>query len=338
MTYSTVSVDHRNILFHIGYHKTASTFIQSKLFQSEPHGFVRLSERFRLINKHFIASNSFHRLSAEIVSRIGDEAAAAAAENKTLVVSHERLSGYPASGGFDSRLVADRIRSAFPAARVLIVIREQKSFIRSMYSQYITDGGDLSLLGFLYPPEPHMCRVPWWSFDYAMYDRLISYYQTLFGQDHVCVLPFEMFHRSLSQFIDTIIAFSGRDPSTMPSIPADVVNLRRPLLMQTATRLANRFVFRSQLSPHGLVEARRGKSPVEMLRPLFDPLADSFIERRMERRLKTQVEEAVGQRYAESNRITSDLIGIDLATFGYPCADARNAEQAPAASIATSAA
>src|SRR5574338_137507 len=89
------------ILFHIGYHKTASTFLQDKLFKSEPHGFCRLSEGYRLINRHFISANSFHRLSDQIVSQIQSEAAAAERQRKTLVISHERLSGYPASGGFD---------------------------------------------------------------------------------------------------------------------------------------------------------------------------------------------------------------------------------------------
>jgi hypothetical protein len=152
-----------------------------------------------------------------------------------------------------------------------------------------------------------------------MYDRLIAHYFGLFGKDRVCVLPFEMFRREYQTFIDRIISFVGRDPAAMPAVPADVVNLRRPLVMQSATRLINRFVFRSQLSPHGFIEARRGKSPVEAFRPLFDLLGRSFIERRMDARLRSQVEEAVGQRYIESNRITSDLIGMDLAAYGYPC-------------------
>ncbi len=295
--------------------------MQDKLFASELHGFVRLPERYRLINRHFVAANSFHQLPDDIISRIDNEAAAAAARSKTLVVSHERLSGYPASGGFDSRLIADRIRSGFPAVRVLIVIREQKSFIRSMYSQYVTDGGDLNLDRFLNPPEPHICRVPGWTFDYAMYHRLISHYFALFGRDRVCVLPFEMFRRDHRKFIDNIISFTGRDPAAMPPLPADVVNVRRPLVMQSATRLINRFVFRSQLSPHGIIEARRGKSPIEVVRPVFDLLGRSFIERRLDARLRSQVAAAVGQRYAKSNRITSALIGIDLATYGYPCED-----------------
>ncbi|MFO1152239.1 MAG: sulfotransferase [Rhodospirillales bacterium] len=310
---------HENILFHIGYHKTASTFLQDKLFMSEPHGFIRFSGRYRLINENFIAANSFHQVSDGFIAQINSEALAAAARDKTLVVSHERLSGYPASGGFDSRLIADRIRSNFPGARVLIVIREQKSFIRSMYSQYITDGGDLCFRRFLNPPEPHICRVPGWSFDYARYDRLIAHYIGLFGKDRVCVLPFEMFRRDHQAFIDRIVSFCDRSPANMPALPADPVNVRRPLVMQTAARLINRFVFRTQLSPHGLVKARRGKSPVEVLRPLFNLFGRSFIERRMDARLRSQVNEAVGQRYAESNRITRDLIGTDLAGYGYPC-------------------
>jgi hypothetical protein len=200
---------------------------------------------------------------------------------------------------------------------VLVVIREQRSFIRSMYSQYVTDGGDLPLRRFLEPPEPHICRVPGWDFAFAMYDRLIAHYMALFGRDHVLVLPFELFARDGRQFIDRIIAFAGRDPQMMPKVATDAVNVRRPLVMQWATRQVNRFVFRSQLSPHGLIAARRGRSPVEVLRPAFERLTPDFVERRIDSRLRSQVAAAVGRRYAESNRITSELTGLDLAGFGY---------------------
>ena len=54
-------------------------------------------------------------------------------EAKVPVISHERLSGYPHSGGHDSKEIAHRLAAVFPNAKVVIVIREQKSMILSNY-------------------------------------------------------------------------------------------------------------------------------------------------------------------------------------------------------------
>ena len=128
------------------------------------------------------------------------------------------MSGYPASGGYDSQLIADRLHRMVPRARVLIVIREQKSFLRSMYSQYVTDGGDLPLSRFLNPPEPHLNRVPGWDFDFLAYHRLIGYYRKLFGPERVLVLPFELLTREPRRFITDILRFCGRRPQTSTTL------------------------------------------------------------------------------------------------------------------------
>jgi hypothetical protein len=39
---------------------------------------------------------------------------------------------------------------------------------------------------------------------------------------------------------------------------------------------------------------------------------------RSERRLREAVAAAVGDRYAESNRATAELFGVDLAGYGWP--------------------
>jgi len=47
------------------------------------------------------------------------------------VLSAERLSGNPDSGGYDSVHVAEYLAATFPEARVLIVIREQADMLVS---------------------------------------------------------------------------------------------------------------------------------------------------------------------------------------------------------------
>lgn len=310
-----------HILFHIGYHKTGSSFLQRTLFDDGDVGFVRLGGERRLINRHLIATNSFHELPSETVERIESEAAAAAASGKTLVVSHERLSGYPASGGYDSRLIADRLHGAFPHARVLIVVREQKSFIRSMYSQYLTDGGDLSLRNFLNPPEPHLNRIPGWDFSFLAYDRLIGHYRNLFGPERVLVLPFELLTREPERFVGDIVCFCGHNPESAAATSTGVVNPKRPLTLQFVTRLINRYLVRSQLSTRGFLPLPTARAALGRIAPVFNLLSPGFLDRALDRRMRRVIDAAVADRYAESNRATADLIGIDLSRYGYDCLD-----------------
>ena len=70
------------------------------------------------------------------------------------VLSYERLSGNPHSGGYDSKEIANRLVQVFPDAKILIVIREQKDIILSTYKQYIIEGGACTVKRYLHPPPP----------------------------------------------------------------------------------------------------------------------------------------------------------------------------------------
>ena len=257
-------------------------------------------------------------MPTDLPQRLQVEADNAARKGKTLVLSHERLSGYPPAGGYDSKLIAERLSELLPGARVLIVIREQKSFIRSMYSQYVTDGGDLPLRRFLITPEAQYNRLPGWDFDFLEYDRLIEYYLNRFSVERVLVLPFEFLAQAPSEFLDEITAFCGHDPADVRSIPTGVVHSQRPVVLQAGTRIANRYLFRTQLSPHGTLRSLRyPRAVLRLLAPVIETLSPSFLTRHLDQRSRCFVEKAVDGKYGESNKRTGALIGKDLTAFGY---------------------
>jgi hypothetical protein len=68
------------------------------------------------------------------------------------VLSAERLSGNPDSGGYDSVHVAEYLAATFPEARVLIVIREQADMLVSSYKRYVRNGGPGTLRQYGSPP------------------------------------------------------------------------------------------------------------------------------------------------------------------------------------------
>jgi hypothetical protein len=98
-----------------------------------------------------------------------------------------------------------------------------------------------------------------------------------------------------------------------------VVNPKRRLTLQFVTRLINRHLVRSELSNHGFLPQPWTRAALARLAPVFNLLSPGFAERALDRRMHRVIEAAVGDRYAESNRQTAALIGIDLAAIGYPC-------------------
>lgn len=304
------------LLLHIGYHKTGSTWLQRVLFDNAERGFTTETGEPRHALVHdFVLPDALAYDAEQVRDKFAAARAAALAQQETLVLSHERLSGYPSSGGHDRRMIADRLRETFPDARVLIVIREQRALIRSMYSQHITDGGTERLERFLHRPEPGLGRKPWFDPAFYAFDRLIAYYRGLFGADRVLALPFELLVRDPQDFVDRLAAFCGH--ASLPLGPVSRENDRRPLLMQAVQRRLNALLYDNELSPGALVHIPRFAKRFGRLRGLFDACSPRFIERRMDARLVREIAAFAGDRFRESNGQTSRMIGIDLGEWGY---------------------
>ena len=82
--------------------------------------------------------------------------------------------------------------------------------ILSRYAQFVRGGGWKSVERYVDAFDAE--EFPRWSFiyrDYLRYDRLISYYQGLFGPARVLVLPFEMFVAAPVDFVHQIVDFAG---------------------------------------------------------------------------------------------------------------------------------
>ena len=120
------------VLLHIGYHKTGSRWLRFLFFGNPQTGFGWVDKTGpehpvrRLVGARpleFDAEQSRAEFEP-LVQKLVDE-------GLSPVVSFERFSGNPFSGGYDSKEIADRLAQVFPDARVLVVVREQRSMIVS---------------------------------------------------------------------------------------------------------------------------------------------------------------------------------------------------------------
>jgi hypothetical protein len=161
------------------------------------------------------------------------------------------------------------------------------------------------------------------DFEYFEYHRLLGYYRSLFGADEVLALPYEELVRDRRGFLTRIGEFAGRPVPEQVLAEMSDAKRRNPAqsaLVLGATRVLNRFGPRNELNPAPLVESAVLHGAATRMRKKLDPAnlrATRALAERSEQSLKQAVAEAVGDRYVESNRITAELLGVDLAAYGW---------------------
>jgi hypothetical protein len=306
-------------LLHIGYPKTGTTWLQRHLFDNRQLGFQRAN--VGLIRERFTGGNPFDFDAEACRAALRPEIEQALAVGCRPVFSYERLTGHAFFGGYDARTLADRLHAAYPRARVLVVIREQRSVIYSGYQQYVRGGGGLGLRGYLRPPCRPRRVAPGFRLDYYAYHHLIGYYRGLFGAAGVLVLPFEKFRQEPVAFVEEVCRFAE------VQAPADAVRSlpygskanagMRPLTVALTRRL-NQLFARTEFNPAPpvpLPESLR-RAP-GLFAEAVSRLAPASLHRWVERRMKGIVAAAVQGVYEASNDCTSRLIGIDLSSYGY---------------------
>lgn len=316
-------------LIHIGYHKTASTWLQENLLDNPYAGFKRFYEQ-RAVREHMVSPNSLdfdaQKVKDYYNSILEDQVNT---EEKISVISNERLSGNPHSGGYDSKEVADRLHSVFPNAKILIVIREQKSAILSCYLQYIKIGGPCSIKDYLEPPKRNLPVLPLFDFEHFNYTRLVKYYIKLFGKENVLVVPYELFKENANDFCFQIINFAGaKKLETLPY--AKYVNQGISAFSSMLLRQYNKVFVQSRLNPAALnlknkdysidaYPSSNPKTPKALHKRILalDALTPSIIKNHYDKKLKKYIEAKVANRYIENNKELAGLTNTDLSKYGY---------------------
>lgn len=304
------------LLIHIGLHKTGTTWLQQGIFADESYGFVQAWPR-TVVDEAFIGGNPLAFDAEHARSLVQPFVERAEKSGSVPVVSHEPLSGLPALNGYDSKTIADRLHDTYPQARILIVIREQRSMMLSVYKQEVTNSATTTIARMWREYTPAERRRPTPGLDVFAYDRLIAYYQKLFGAENVLVLPYELLVRDDVAFASKIFSFVGLAART--DLPKNRPNAATPGFLIAALRTTNK-VLRSFgiASPYGGPIGReeiRGRR-IRTIRRL-GPKIPAALSRPFDRRMKEAIEAVAAGRFAASNQRTTELTGLDLAAYGY---------------------
>jgi hypothetical protein len=308
------------LLLHIGLQKTASTWLQDKVFASAAVGFATVGGE-AVVKRQLIAPDDIEFDAASCRTAFMARIEAVGAERLVPVLSAERLSGDMLYGAYDGTRLADRLAETFPGAKVLIVIREQGSMLFSTYQQYVKAGGQLGLDDYL----TRASRSHPWPCDLRRYeyDRLVAYYHGLFGREHVLTLPYELFRTDPAGFVHRIAAFAGAapEPGVVEALEfGKVVNRSWPPAGIAVKRRLN-WLVRARMNPWAPLDGRSaaGRWLTKAARDL-GRRAPEGVAARIEQGMRSTIAELTVGTYAESNLRTSGLIGLDLADFGYDVA------------------
>lgn len=315
----------RKTLIHIGYHKTGTSWLQRYLFGRRDRGFAPLApengltvkQSAKFMSRYFVYDED-GKLLSPFKSR-DDEVRALLpglrpSEASVPVVSAERLSGNPHSGGFDAKAIAGRLADSFPDARVLIVVREQASMILSTYFQYLKIGGTAPLRTYL--TQDYDGRLPGFAPAHLEYHRLIDHYQGLFGKDDVLVLPYETFRNDARSFVAALADFAGAEVDAELEYGSEP-NKGHPRLVEYRTRFLNPLICRSSVNSYSSLALPKAVKPARWLRQAMANALPAAAERRFVAKLREEIKSTIEGRYADSNARSAELIGADLKSLGY---------------------
>lgn len=314
-----------NVLIHIGYQKTGSTWLQNQLFVKNNSVFEPLNEKkagSSNLGKHFFRGKDDQVLSPfdlnqEVIQKTLKEYINKhpVPARKIPVLSNERLAGNAHAGGFDAVQIASRLKTTFPNGKILITIREQKHFILSIYYQYLGRGGTMSLKRYL--NCQYDGKRPYFSPHHINYLLLVKHYTQLFGKENVKVIPYELFEVAPEKFINSIGKFVGRSLEVDLKLFEERINKTSNHYSKYHFRNFNRFLFSNSLNDFSLWGGKYFRKPASIALDTFSAITPSQWDRAKNVSLTKQISDWVGDRYKKNNEELSQIIETDLSLFGY---------------------
>jgi len=286
---------------HIGFPKTATTFLQTRVFPrlARPgFGYVPQAVCARLFRPLLDDDDSIYdsvavRKSVEQLS-LGSEG---------VLFSFEGLTGHPYGSGFVNRSLAARRLKDLGFDRVVITIRNQADALDSAYRQHIRSGGVLRFREYVSFDPTQSSHLDARYFDYHLaYDL----YASMFGPSHVLVLQYERLHEP--EFVTSLAGFLAVEPIVLDG--SVITNKSLSPEKTVVLRLFNHFLS-SPLRPSSLVPRRLSNALVHgaLDRVPFGNSGRSFHD--------AASRSAVEHFYAASNRRLEHSAGLTL-TGDYP--------------------
>lgn len=237
----------QTIYLHVGYHKTATTFLQQSIFPNMKNvNYIhpeRITEDLRRLR--------LNRLSDPQIDNIRDYFNSFN-NGGPMLISYEGLSGSPFAPKKvkkQSTILKD-LRRVFPSpdydVHVIVGLREQVDLLTSLYVQHVHQGGAMNSEQFI-----KYCRhnESLQNFHYHCYLKKI---EDMFGKDHLHIMVYEHFKDSSSEELLKLLNYMGEPEIPDYEITKSVRKMNKSFgTVQVALgRRLNRF-FKTPIHPDG---------------------------------------------------------------------------------------
>jgi len=311
-------------LFHVGYLKTASTYLQHAVFTNPAFGCALVGGRENRghIMEWFRTSDAYLFDPTAVAREMARLEAPVRAQGLIPVWSEETLLGDPIKRCYHGAWMLEKLAAIGRPLRILFTIREQKALALSAYREFLklNRNGLTDFIGTGREPRSHR---PILHPEFLCFDIAVVRWRNAFRPENVLVLPKEMLDRDKEAYLGRLAAFLGRDGAHPAPTQSFNVGLGGAALV--ASRGLNALVVRSPLhSRRSLVERAAGR-----LKRSIDRLSPHALDTAIERRWKADIATRFAGLYEGPNSRLAEITGLDLAALGYPVAGRNEAPGQP---------
>lgn len=296
------------VLIHIGYHKTGTTFLQRTVF-TDDRLFFRVKEK--QIQKYFVEPWSFEFNFNEANEFVNNEIKKSG--SRLTVFSNERLSGSLHDSDKNSKEISTRLAKCFDMAKILIVIREQKSMIKSSYYHYLKTRGSYSITQYLFPPGSHFSHLNKFKYHY-----LIQEYYDRFGKENVLVLTYELLQEDQNEFLRQIFNFIDLENEVnLNNIKKTKINEAFPPFILEIKRHLNPYIMKEFRNAGDTFYLRLIKIIFSAIRRILNSINTTHMDNNFNKKISKEINSFCQSRYNDSNNQTQKLTGLDLKKYNY---------------------
>lgn len=292
----------RTIYLHVGYHKTATTFLQQSIYP-------KLKNVNYIKQKHIIKQLTRLRLKKLSDLKIENlrDYFNSFNNRQPMLISYEGLSGSPFAPEkvkTQTSILKD-LRRIFPASDydvyVIVGIRAQMDLLTSLYVQHVHQGGVMDPKHYL-----RYCKRNG-SINNYFYPAYLQQIEKMFGPDHLYLMVYEAFKKHQTAELQRLLNFMGEDeiPSYGGSNDMRKANKSYGTMQVATARRLNRF-FKSPIHPEGRLAlfkvSHRNKLPTRFL--LQNKLSYTLHYKKYD--LPEHLRQTLREKYADSNRQLAD--------------------------------
>jgi len=245
----------KDVFIHVGLHKTASTFLQEKVFSH----LTSVSYLTRPYTQHNHAFNKLQYADDSLYTPSELIDALSKVKEDRILISDEALSGVPITLGMINRsMIAKRLKGIFPDAKILLFIRGQKAMLLSHYNMWVKgyykgykpihdflwhSKKDFTYQDYKTSPQKYDLSTlyfntnePYLNLDCFLYYELISLYTKLFRDVHVFLYedvktnPANLINRLEDLFGETLPDYARSSYTSKVNKSLDTEELKRKRL------------------------------------------------------------------------------------------------------------